>query len=100
SPTPTPTPSLHDALPICTQRCHFLACTPKHQRIAGFQPHNAFAFPAQRNQQAVDLFLAFGMAALALADGKALSIAAAHGNHAFRSEEHTSELQSRENLVC
>ena len=71
-------------MPASRSACHLLAGTAEHQRIAGFQPHDALAGAAQRDQQRVDLGLALGMAALALADRQALGVAAAHGDDRLR----------------
>src|SRR5690606_41568643 len=55
--------------------------------------------------RSANCFLIFGMVTLPVNPVKAItiipqSIQKGHPNHRKRSEEHTSELQSRENLVC
>src|SRR5690606_39563548 len=81
--------SLHDALPICWKSC--LVC---HSRSA-----------SQAAVQAAVQTLASPATALVAAKAASIAaaLAAAHAAPpvaALRSEEHTSELQSRENLVC
>src|SRR5690606_42073919 len=99
-PPPIPPPSLHDALPIST-----LLLSPNDPGLffqLGLLKYNSddFLGAARAFGQAVTLvpeyanakyFLGLSLARLGETD---LAIAQ------FRSEEHTSELQSRENLVC
>ena len=67
-----------------TQRLHLFAGAAEHQRIAGLQPNHALALAAKPDQQRVDLGLALGVAALALADRQAFRVAAAHGDDRLR----------------
>src|SRR5690606_40585727 len=77
--------SLHDALPICDpppagrELAHDRRCIDRHLLKRRHQRGDTFAFrrPFRRNLAHVIL-----------------------QQHLARSEEHTSELQSRENLVC
>src|SRR5207249_5628125 len=91
-PTPTIyTLSLHDALPICP--ADSLARTRFVQRLddlvgnvdAGVRPHDLFVL-----KHDIELF---GL-------GDLLHRPVGAFDHDFRSEEHTSELQSRFDLVC
>src|SRR5690606_40982365 len=84
------TPSLHDALPICHgghggAREHLLGA-------ADVVPEGAAVAQLGGGGGAFEAFPQFGFA---LSDGLADV-----GDERGRSEEHTSELQSRENLVC
>src|SRR5690606_41428610 len=76
APTHSYTLSLHDALPILVRL-----------RIASITTCQACQLA--RKSDTVDA-----------ADLEALNCAAVDSEHFTRSEEHTSELQSRENLVC
>src|SRR5690606_42010211 len=94
-PSPRPTPaaalSLHDALPICFYFVHSYYVEAGNPRHVVGRGHYGKDFAA------------------ALADGSRFAVqfhpekSHTHGLQLlqnFRSEEHTSELQSRENLVC
>src|SRR5690606_41352656 len=72
--------SLHDALPICRA-----TSPPGPARAAGGSPR-----PPRRRRSSLPL------APLELVQ----ALARQHQHRLERSEEHTSELQSRENLVC
>src|SRR5690606_41365790 len=84
--------SLHDALPIC--------------EIAAYQSGIALAWAALPVSAILELtamaLFALNMGATYLTAPEPLTLEQATASHApgARSEEHTSELQSRENLVC
>src|SRR5690606_41409049 len=80
--------SLHDALPICLQRL---------ERGGPELQAEDVAFP--RQQVVVDVH-APHRAQVAADDGVGDDGGDFGGRRLARSEEHTSELQSRENLVC
>src|SRR5690606_41018848 len=93
----TATPSLHDALPISTTRN-----PASWRRRAASRKASPVTFGTSR---AVDtpapLCRRGGEAFSAKMNGPAGGgVGPATGNASLRSEEHTSELQSRENLVC
>src|SRR5690606_41703869 len=87
APAPLPPLSLHDALPICVQR---VAGFPQQlgatARIPAEPGDERFRAVGPRHAQLVAQSLGLPPQPLPRALG--------------RSEEHTSELQSRENLVC
>src|SRR5690606_39425721 len=87
--------SLHDALPISLLICG--SYTPRFSRTALLGSLN----------HVLDCGAHFGVAGLGAASWRHGALAVnGHFHHVFqalgnkRSEEHTSELQSRENLVC
>src|SRR5690606_41036159 len=90
--TPTHSLSLHDALPIC--QASAASISPRRAPLGGrehdLQP-GELADPRRRAGRARRCL--GGLRA-----GGALLLRA--GGLRFRSEEHTSELQSRDNLVC
>src|SRR3712207_9056651 len=77
--------SLHDALPIFRE-----TCTNRDQHCVGLTFDNDFRRRAHSRTEPVIKLLQCGSGREALL---------AH-THAARSEEHTSELQSRQYLVC
>src|SRR5439155_26475627 len=79
--------SLHDALPISTEPAAVESAT--EPSAAGAASEATTAEPAEA-----------GRATHGLAPGRASTIESAEGARATRSEEHTSELQSRGHLVC
>src|SRR5690606_41319087 len=86
--TETPTPelytlSLHDALPISLHCSHALAHHPDHQAARAGRELFAGGDGVHRDHAVGDL-----------------EARRRRGRSERRSEEHTSELQSRENLVC
>src|SRR5690606_39976693 len=81
APSPTSTLSLHDALPISV-------------RTVGGRQRAGHHHRAGRHAAVEDF------ARGAVVDLGALREEDSHGQHHGRSEEHTSELQSREKLVC
>src|SRR5690606_42041793 len=87
--------SLHDALPISPRRPPAAPARPQLRRAPALPHPPARLVPAQephgRRRHGRAVLRALRAAAAALAR---------HGRDARRSEEHTSELQSRENLVC
>src|SRR5690606_41017131 len=90
--------SLHDALPIFPGLC---SCPGRRSTQ---QVRHAAALFLELGQGLVD-GLAAEVVDREVADHRVLAVLGGHGeaeDHAFRdrSEEHTSELQSRENLVC
>src|SRR5690606_39591302 len=97
---PAPTLSLHDALPICT------LFTSLQQAFVNLRSGRAGKLP--RPIRPAEMESRLGPAERAMLDqALACSVvgdpqAVRAGLKAFieRSEEHTSELQSRENLVC
>src|SRR5690606_39319240 len=92
APSPTYTPSLHDALPI--SRSDSSAIDAFVQQARALAPHSAgegrliLALDATMSRQPTWDMACEIQSRMFDAVGKA------------RSEEHTSELQSRENLVC
>src|SRR5690606_42000756 len=74
--------SLHDALPILISAAWLVLDVPPPQHLLGFT---------------VAWLVGFGAV---LAIGTLIAAVAPSQRTATRSEEHTSELQSRENLVC
>src|SRR5690606_39733389 len=95
-PYETQTLSLHDALPICDARIGreyrdsyqegFFARSAKGSKDEGYSASGTYRFAVTANAAKV---------------GRELGIASRMvSSPELRSEEHTSELQSRENLVC
>src|SRR5207244_9547147 len=82
--------SLHDALPICPRpppSCRRGCCTPRRSKRKGTRTTRV---PSGRRCRANSrTYRSFGSAA-----------SRAGLNHCTRSEEHTSELQSPDHLVC
>src|SRR5690606_42021730 len=95
--TPTPTPeiytlSLHDALPIC--RYFRKPQSLQRSRISG-------AMSASPTRTSLDALVEIAQTINTLRDPEAvLEKVLEIAMETLRSEEHTSELQSRENLVC
>src|SRR5699024_12134996 len=93
-PAPPPTPSLHDALPISPARYSCLFSLESIQILVRFGQTNgskAFASIVQRQ-----ICRQLDQSNVAIRSGKGKI-----GEWViFRSEEHTSELQSRFDLVC
>src|SRR5690606_41010870 len=87
-PTPTPPLALHAALPTCPEPPRS-SCSP---RMADPAASTASPAPAGENLDSPD-FSAHRTSRSRRCSSRARQIPA-------RSEEHTSELQSRENLVC
>src|SRR5690606_40257144 len=89
--------ALHDALPILSPprgRIRRLAATNRARR--GAMPRIFVAVPVEESVRA-------NIAGLRAVPAPQLRWVAEHQYHItlrFRSEEHTSELQSRENIVC
>src|SRR5690606_41718604 len=79
--------SLHDALPICAA-CHRSRCTRAWLRSS----------PGPKRPQRVPTRAR--ATCMARAAGSPIPASTALSRANARSEEHTSELQSRENLVC
>jgi hypothetical protein len=69
--------------PASLRSGHFLAGATEDQRITGFEPDHALALAAEPDQQVVDIVLALGMTALALADRDSLGVATAERHHGF-----------------
>src|SRR5207302_8574039 len=93
-------PSLHDALPISL----ILGVRPEHLEDAALAPDSR---PGRRLVGQVRLREALGSEVIVHFQVEAAPVVsddlrelAEDVNEAARSEEHTSELQSRENLVC
>src|SRR5690606_41398136 len=93
APTEHYTLSLHDALPIYTNRRAAIADYPRRPPIAS--PSTKRAIPARQNTVRIHQKPPDQIAALKETRQKQFLERPAN-----RSEEHTSELQSRENLVC
>src|SRR5690606_40749420 len=97
APAPPYTLSLHDALPISRLK---IEC----RKACGFESHLRHVTTAQRTPKGK--WRNFGSASALHAEGcgfesRLLHLARRIGPRSLsRSEEHTSELQSRENLVC
>src|SRR5690606_41826905 len=93
------TPALHDALPI------FDALGIERAHVAGFSLGGGaalhFAERAPHRVASLTMLASIGVQELELLGSHTLN-RALHGTQlaAVRSEEHTSELQSREKLVC
>src|SRR5690606_40885817 len=96
STTDTYTLSLHDALPICDLLAA-VAALDEYLRLA---PTAANA--QELTQLRADLARKYEQQVRHMGDAKNQEAAGppAQDNTSDRSEEHTSELQSRENLVC
>src|SRR5207302_9684334 len=97
SPSPSPsrirTPSLHDALPICLA---FYGYTPSHAQAPGLRiGMSVYARVMQVKTVRAGDTVGYGRTWTAHEDRRIATVAMG-----YRSEEHTSELQSRENLVC
>src|SRR5690606_42021156 len=94
-PTETYTLSLHDALPIFAEVRYAGRDLRRHARGAdrGLRPDRRGGFDALRGRRP-HLRRRHGCVA------QVLELAPHADGDAHRSEEHTSELQSRENLVC
>src|SRR5690606_41756436 len=92
-PPSTSTLSLHDALPICMGSCHSGTSTA----MSDLTPRLYLASPLITD---VELFAPQLEAACKVGDIAAVLLRLAASDERARSEEHTSELQSRENLVC
>src|SRR5690606_41364403 len=89
-PTATYTLSLHDALPISVRNPHIQDDTFNFTRCKGLYPLFKGGLHLCGNVEALKIGgKGFGVLWIFLND-----------QYLFRSEEHTSELQSRENLVC
>src|SRR5690606_40172274 len=88
--------SLHDALPISPPRANGAACGTRPGRMKYRRLGNSGL-----HVSAVSLgsWLTFGNTVDQAATDRIVAAARAQGIN-LRSEEHTSELQSRENLVC
>src|SRR5690606_41317374 len=91
------TPSLHDALPILPSACSGSSARPRsasncRQRVERPRPWRKWA---RMKSRAGRLSLKLGRNVYQKTDSGGRSATAA-----ARSEEHTSELQSRENIVC
>src|SRR5690606_41171900 len=86
--------SLHDALPIYT------SLSPHYRNLAGTAAAQMNAIPAtaqvyeEMKKAGIELKVAADLSGL-----RFITPLDIYG-HMLRSEEHTSELQSRENLVC
>src|SRR5690606_40033818 len=88
-PSPDPSPlSLHDALPILAHNPHAAAVLAQNLDNMGFHPYT-HAVVGMLNDKDIDGVIA-----------KLASRIDHWYCAALRSEEHTSELQSREKLVC
>src|SRR5207302_11511913 len=91
--------SLHDALPICPPLPEPVYVDREMwEKVVLNLVSNALKSTFQ-GEIRVAVSTAGGAARLSVAD-TGTGIPAADVPHLFRSEEHTSELQSRENLVC
>src|SRR5690606_41950734 len=97
SPTATYPLSLHDALPICTaeQKQKYLPILASGQKLSGF----ALTEPGAGSDLTALKTHAVLKGDKYIVNGEKLFITNAFCGR-IRSEEHTSELQSRENLVC
>src|SRR5690606_40863727 len=91
--------SLHDALPICLQVSAHHDASRRHD---GYEIYASYGRPARRGRWLVEPSFGFAWKSRELNDyywG-----VRPHESSTllpeYRSEEHTSELQSRENLVC
>src|SRR5690606_41539540 len=93
SPTYTSTLSLHDALPICSPFQNYLVPGIILFTILGIFPLIISVGLVKGNPLSLKL-------TLILAYSLIIWIAVEIVIIGYRSEEHTSELQSRENLVC
>src|SRR5690606_42018294 len=97
--TPLYTLSLHDALPICTDRRDRCpdsgdARDPECQRLRTYRCRHLRPVERPRAGMIADC------SGQTLEDQRRLNTVSSAEASASRSEEHTSELQSRENLVC
>src|SRR5688572_26769002 len=92
-------PSLHDALPICRAVRRRRALDDRHSRAAGMERARA-----ARGRAGDAWPVPHGTSGRGTRAGAAAGRAGPHRGPrrpaAFRSEEHTSELQSQSNLVC
>src|SRR5207244_4870572 len=89
-------PSLHDALPILTMDDPFRktgGARGVHDRVDVLGPHFFHRAGRGRRQDLTKVDSTFGQV------GSALALRT-KDNEALRSEEHTSELQSPDHLVC
>src|SRR5690606_39454224 len=92
------TPSLHDALPIFPSdrmACGISRRASAQERQAAANPVHSLSRPRQEDRLRSVAGQRRGGDAVGI-----VSIIAGFEGRAHRSEEHTSELQSRENLVC
>src|SRR5690606_39912902 len=95
--THLPTLSLHDALPICVPGRN---ADPGHLAERIFDGGHVLVFdPLARDHTNRMRNLKYGYRLPGTGAGSGGRIGGALADHG-RSEEHTSELQSRENLVC
>src|SRR5690606_41656095 len=92
-------PAPHSALPICVAiRIRRPRAGAPLLRCAGRRaPRDPRSFPTRRSS---DLLLTGWLKDQFLKSPPGLSVQRGHQRFPHRSEEHTSELQSRENIVC
>src|SRR5690606_41456169 len=90
--------SLHDALPIFKPKFKRLKAALLALFLGHFGVHRIYLGTSPNVPIVYSLTLGGGLGLLPLADF--IFILTSKDLEAFRSEEHTSELQSRENLVC
>src|SRR5690606_41204248 len=85
--------SLHDALPIFLGASHTYS-TSLNDRVLSFTFDHIMLPDSNTNEPGSHGFAQFSIRPVGMSPGSSVE------NFADRSEEHTSELQSRENLVC
>src|SRR5690606_39585891 len=85
--------SLHDALPIWVQALDVIAANRDRFEVVGL---SAGSNRERLAEQAAE----FGVSETALGASESEQLVTSVAADVVRSEEHTSELQSRENLVC
>src|SRR5690606_40173297 len=100
SPPETYPRSLHDALPICGFRTRYQRRLTDAQQIAGRLSELGGVQQIQRLAAGLDRCTQRMDARQQAGEVEARSTQLAGVEVILRSEEHTSELQSRENLVC
>src|SRR5690606_41475931 len=90
--------SLHDALPISSTVS--ITGNPTSVEIAGiYDNQNDYIFDSEITNGAITIMCETEMSKCTV-NGTTNANCFGESNGAVRSEEHTSELQSRENLVC